>query len=100
LTLNASFPAGPKTVPATTPITCVTSANPCMTCPTALTTGAFPTALATSTVVLAKKLAPALLQEQNPLMQEVEERTLGSVDLGHTGHWLRVVHGFGLDAGL
>jgi hypothetical protein len=98
LTLNAYFPTGPKTVPAMAPATCVTSAIPSMTFPTALVTGAFPTALMASTDVLARKFMPALLQEQAPLMQEVEEKALGSADFGHEQS-LATVHDFELGTG-
>jgi hypothetical protein len=70
-----------------------------MTCPTALVTGAFPTALNASMDFWLMKFTAGLLQEQNPLMQEVEEKALGLAGLGHEQS-LAFLHAFGLGAGL
>jgi hypothetical protein len=95
LTFNAAFASGPKIVPATVPITCLTSDIPCMTCPTALVTGALPTAAMALTDCWPKKLMAGLLQEQDPLMHEVDCMAL---ELGTVGHEqsLAFLHALGL----
>ena len=54
-----------------------------MVCPTAFVMGALPNAAAALTDCLAKKPTVGLLQEQTPLMQDVDENVLGLEDLGH-----------------
>jgi len=71
-TFNASFASGPKKAPAITPITCLTSARPCIRCPIALVIGTFPTAATASRYLLAKALIALLSHSQSPFMQDVD----------------------------
>jgi len=80
---NAAFASGPKTAPATVLATCVISDIVFITCPTALVTGALPIAAALSMNLPAAKLTAALLQEHDPLMQEVDCMVLELATFGH-----------------
>jgi hypothetical protein len=83
LTFKATLASGPKKNPATVGATSFISDNVWNVCPIALVIGALPIAAPILVNSLAAALTDALLQEQVPLMQEVDGMVL---DLGSFGH--------------